>query len=720
MKKLLVLVAYNEYTQSAKLILKNIFSFFLIFNLIFVSAAKAATRTETTTFVDSFSIATQATGPRAIAFNNDGTKMFVVDVVSPDSVYEYTLTTGFDVSTASFVDSFSVTDYETNPRGLAFSTDGTKMFVIGPSGDDVNEYTLTTGFDVSTASFVDDSFKTVDQDTKPTDLAFSNDGTKMFIVGDTGNDINEYTLTTAFDVSTASFVDSFDVKDEDETPLSVAFSNDGTKMFVGGNDGDDINEYTLTTGFDVSTASFVGSFDVSNELTDPRGIIFNNDGTKMFVVSANLSDSVNEYNLSCAFKVVSSGKCDAPSKIKEVQGLIDGQIEAAKNFAEKSSGSALKRLSQLRMKQKDDVTTQNFNINFSNPALAQLTNVVQTAALANDPLEEFVPEDWASIWLEGSVNLGKIGDTSLSSAQDITALGISLGADKKNNDNNKVLGVALRFDHTDVDVGTYGSSMYTNALSLSLYGSNTLDVNKFIDHVIGVSHLRSDIERKNSGDTNTQEGGRHGNQIFGSLKFGRESEYNDINIIPTGRIDGSYTVLYDYKESGNETIKYDNQDIASLMASLGLKIDRDTKFEKSILKSRVNIEYGKDFASNSKVITRYTSDSSTRDTYQAYKKDRDILKGGLGFDLNHEQGVTVSIDYERKQIINSGHMDTFSLAASFLSKKETEFSLGLNGNMTSNFNISKTLGIFDLGFNLENDFSNQEDHNANLSLSSQF
>ena len=29
------------------------------------------------------------------------------------------------------------------------------MFVVGNAGDDVNEYTLTTGFDVSSASFVD-------------------------------------------------------------------------------------------------------------------------------------------------------------------------------------------------------------------------------------------------------------------------------------------------------------------------------------------------------------------------------------------------------------------------------------------------------------------------------------------------------------------------------------------------------------------------------------
>ena len=433
-----------------------------------------------------------------------------------------------------------------------------------------------------------------------------------------------------------------------------------------------------------------------------------------------IDEDVNEYNLSCAFKVTSSSKCDAPSKIKEVVGLIEAQIETAKNFAEKSSGTALKRLSQLRIKQKDDLTSQNIDINFSNPTLAQLAGLVPRSASAKlNPLQKIVPEDWAA-WSEGSVSFGKIGETNLSSAQDITALGISLGADKKIDD-NKILGVALRLGNNDVDVGTYGSSVDTNAISLSLYGSNTLDENKFIDHVIGVSHLRSDIVRKNSGDTNTQTGDRKGNQAFGSLKFVRESEYNDMNIAPSGRIDGSYTVLDGYTESGNEAIKYDDQNISSLMASLGLMIDRDINLEKSIVKSRVNLEYGKDFTSStSKVVTRYTSDTSTTDTYNANKKNRDILKGGLGFDFTHEQGLTVSADYERQQIINSGHIDTLSLTASFLSKKETEFALALNGDTTSNFKISKALGVFDLGFNLENDFSNQEYHNANLSISSQF
>jgi uncharacterized protein len=248
----------------------------------------------TASFVDSFSVSAQETGPGGIAFNTDGTKMFIVGE-SGDEVNEYTLSIGFDVSTASFVDSFSVSAQETDPSGIAFNTDGTKMFIVGYIGDDVNEYTLSTGFDVSTASFVD-SFSVSAQDTTPRGIAFNTDGTKMFIVGDQGNDVNEYTLSTGFDVSTASFVDSFSVTDQDASPQDIAFNTNGTKMFIVGSSGDAVYEYTLSTGFDVSTASFVDSFSVTDQDTIPTGIAFNTNGTKMFIVG-NSGDDVNEYDV---------------------------------------------------------------------------------------------------------------------------------------------------------------------------------------------------------------------------------------------------------------------------------------------------------------------------------------------------------------------------------------------------------------------------------------
>jgi uncharacterized protein with beta-barrel porin domain len=269
-----------------------IFKINLLVITLFTSSAQA-----TTSFVDSFSISAQETAAQGIAFNNDGTKMFVVGSTG-DDVNEYTLTTGFDVSSASFVDSFSVSDQESFPQGIAFNNDGTKMFVVGSTGNDVNEYTLTTGFDVSSASFVD-SFSVSDQETFPTGVTFNNDGTKMFVVGVDG-DVNEYTLTAGFDVSSASFVDSFSIIAQENFPTDVTFNNDGTKMFVVGSTGDDVNEYTLTTGFDVSSASFVDSFSVKDQESLPRDVTFNNDGTKMFVVGRD-GDDVNEYTLTVAF-----------------------------------------------------------------------------------------------------------------------------------------------------------------------------------------------------------------------------------------------------------------------------------------------------------------------------------------------------------------------------------------------------------------------------------
>ena len=61
--------------------------------------------------------------------------------------------------TAATYDSspFSVASQEAGMRELAFSSDGTKFFVLGYQGKDVNEYHMTTAFDVSTASF-DSSF----------------------------------------------------------------------------------------------------------------------------------------------------------------------------------------------------------------------------------------------------------------------------------------------------------------------------------------------------------------------------------------------------------------------------------------------------------------------------------------------------------------------------------------------------------------------------------
>jgi len=164
---------------------------------------------------------------------------------------------GAGAGSCAHVSPFSVATQDESPQGIAFSKSGTKMFIVGNVGDDVNEYTLTGAYCIGTASFVD-SFDISSQEPNPTGLAFSKSGEKMFIMGNGGNDVNEYTLTAAWDVSTASFVDSFAVNSQEATPRDVWFDSSGKTMFIVGQNGDDVNVYKLTTAWDVSTASFTG------------------------------------------------------------------------------------------------------------------------------------------------------------------------------------------------------------------------------------------------------------------------------------------------------------------------------------------------------------------------------------------------------------------------------------------------------------------------------
>ena len=209
------------------------------------------------TFVDSFSVNNKETRPNGLTFNNDGTKMFVIGH-SGDDVNVYTLTTGFDISTASFVEDFSLRDKDEDGRDVKFNSDGTKMFYLGKSNDRVHEYTLTTAFDVSSRSHVN-TFS-VSPVGFPEELEFSPDGTKMFVLDNSGNDVNEFTLTTGFDISTASYVQTLIVDVEENTPTGLAFTYDGTKMFVLGWENDAVIEYTLSTAFDISTASMGDSY----------------------------------------------------------------------------------------------------------------------------------------------------------------------------------------------------------------------------------------------------------------------------------------------------------------------------------------------------------------------------------------------------------------------------------------------------------------------------
>jgi hypothetical protein len=193
----------------------------------------------------SFSVSSQDGFPQGIFFNPAGTKMFMSGTGS-DTVYQYSLSTGFDLSTATYNSvSFSVSGQDGIPRGVYFNNNGTKMFIAGGGNDSVFQYTLTTGFDLSTASYDSVSFSISGQDS-PEGIFFNSTGTRMFMVGVNTDAVYQYSLSTGFDLSTASYDSiSFSVSGQDSSPYSIFFNPTGTKMFVLGNSTDSVYEYDL-------------------------------------------------------------------------------------------------------------------------------------------------------------------------------------------------------------------------------------------------------------------------------------------------------------------------------------------------------------------------------------------------------------------------------------------------------------------------------------------
>ena len=170
--------------------------------------------------------------------------MFVVGTTG-DDVNEYTLSTGFDLaSTITFIDSFPVPECP-NPMSVKFNPDGTKMFVTGVGNNNVHEYALTTGFDVSTAVFTQTLVTTVDNDNFGLD--FKPDGTKMWITGDSNNKIYEFNLSTGFDISTAIFNQDLSMTAYDIEPFGIEWSTDGKRLFVVGTRGNGVDEWRAST-----------------------------------------------------------------------------------------------------------------------------------------------------------------------------------------------------------------------------------------------------------------------------------------------------------------------------------------------------------------------------------------------------------------------------------------------------------------------------------------
>ena len=714
--------------------MKNLILFFLLFFILFTSKSFSDLQ-----FKQSFDISNDTDDLRGIFIKPDGSRLYVTsDTASDQSVFEYSLTTPFDISTADGPIETNLTIQEDgsseimdNPHAIEFKPDGTKMFVIRSDGTENNtvaieQFNLSTPWDTTTISW---SGRTDLQTGCTTSiqargLDFKPDGTRVFI-GNEGNDIiAQYDLTTPWDVTSMTNQFCSPSISGDETKMrNIQLSSDGNFLYVGGNTGDDINKYSLKTPYNITSISLETSFSISAQTGEMRGFIFSSNFTKLYVTGDDGSSSgdnvIYEYDINCAGTIA----CPDASTDTDIKAIIEANVESAKHIIRNNTLPIFHRTEWLRRhKNKDNLSNFNTEIDFTNEKIARLVSALKTFKKEKD--RTYSSDDWFQ-WSEGRVSIGERNAID-SSSRDIHTYGISIGADRiKDEDRDTMYGYVFQYSNDNIDIGRQGTKLDTDSYSLALYGTKIREDDFFTDAIIGLSLLDTDHTRITNG--NILKGDRKGEQIFGSINFGKRLHNEKLNISPGIKLDLGYTKLREFREKttlGNsltDALIFRDQNIKTALVSIGLVFDTENQQDEKTTNHHGRLEYVGDFSPSSDAEFYYLNNQTTVYNYKANKKSKHNYRVGYGFDITSITGWSILTNLERFGASGKGFYNELYLMIGYVPIDDMKFTFKIdNLNATSLGFVNK---INKYNFEINSNFDllgDGKNHHTKILLSNNF
>lgn len=222
---------------------------------------------------------------RGVFIGDSGSKIYVCGA-QQDVVIQYEMSVPYDISTldATKTKVRSLNDTSLDPSDIQFKPDGTKMYILDNQIDCVIESDVEEPWNILTANLNGNAFNFNAQEDDVTSVGFKTDGTKMYVLGAQNDAVLQYSLSTAWDVSTASYDSVARSVGAEADPRGMDFSYDGTKLYVIGTQDDLLRQYDMSPAWDLSTATNTGvNYKSTNFLEPtPRGISFRKDDMSQF------------------------------------------------------------------------------------------------------------------------------------------------------------------------------------------------------------------------------------------------------------------------------------------------------------------------------------------------------------------------------------------------------------------------------------------------------
>jgi hypothetical protein len=183
--------------------------------------------------------------------------------------------------------SLDISAETTNARATYWHPDGYTFFITGRDTENVAGYTLSEAWDISTATFssefdLSNEFGSTSQLSRAHGLYFREDGEKMWVFNRT--EIWGYTLGQSWDITSAKRTYYTDLSEFVLRGHDFDFKPDGTRLFIDDRDAQAVHQAHLSTPWDITTLEWEYTLDISDLEDEVRGLEIVAGGTIMLLM----------------------------------------------------------------------------------------------------------------------------------------------------------------------------------------------------------------------------------------------------------------------------------------------------------------------------------------------------------------------------------------------------------------------------------------------------